>query len=352
MPQRTEQEIIRNWKYMNPPLVSIRCLTYNHEPYIRDAIEGFLMQETDFPFEVIIHDDASTDRTAEIVREYAEQYPQIIKPIFQDENQYSKGVPISATFVWAKMQGKYVASCEGDDYWINAEKLQKQVQFLEENPSFIACYHNCLVVDKKNRTSEFKYPECKANIYTFDHYLNGILPGHTATSVFRNFMKNEMFDLSLVKEIKPPLFGDRILIFLFVSHGKIFCFQQAMSVYRYITDEGGSFSARMNRMGKNERNIILKKHIQLLSQMREYTYKFISNSMAIQTIEMLYVSSLLKFFLKDRTMSTFEDLRIGFLQSKHKLKVILFCCKSIIKFAISKAVALPKLFMRKKTFYE
>lgn len=102
---------------MIKPLVSICCLTFNHEPYIRECLDGFLMQKTNFPFEVLIHDDASTDHTADIIREYEVQYPNIIKPIYQNENQYSKGVRVTWTFQFPRAKGKYIAMCEGDDYW-------------------------------------------------------------------------------------------------------------------------------------------------------------------------------------------------------------------------------------------
>ena len=147
MTQRTEQEIMKNWKYMEPPLVSVCCITYNHESYIRDAVEGFLMQETDFPFEVIIHDDASTDNTAQIVREYAERYPQIIKPIYQTENQVSKGVRISSTFVWPKARGEYIALCEGDDYWTDARKLQIQIEEMAKHPECDMSFHPAVMID-------------------------------------------------------------------------------------------------------------------------------------------------------------------------------------------------------------
>ena len=118
---------------MEAPLVSIGCITYNHAPYIRQCLEGFLMQKTTFPFEIIINDDCSTDGTTEIVKEYADKYPDLIIPIFHEENQYQKGVRgIYAKFVYPKVRGKYIALCEGDDYWIDPLKLQKQVDFLEE----------------------------------------------------------------------------------------------------------------------------------------------------------------------------------------------------------------------------
>ena len=116
--------------------VSICCLAYNHEHFIRQCLDGFLMQKTNFAFEVLIHDDASTDATAEIISEYQEKYPTIVKPILQKENQYSKGVSGTFTHNFPRALGKYIAICEGDDYWIDPNKLSSQVDFLESNPEF------------------------------------------------------------------------------------------------------------------------------------------------------------------------------------------------------------------------
>ena len=121
------------------PLVSIRCLVYNHEPYLRQCLEGFVMQKTNFPFEAIVHDDASTDGSAAIIREYAEKYPDIIKPIYETENQYSKRDGSIRRIMDEHMRGKYIAMCEGDDYWIDPQKLQKQVELLEANPNVSLC---------------------------------------------------------------------------------------------------------------------------------------------------------------------------------------------------------------------
>lgn len=125
----------------NDIIVSISCITYNHEPYIRECLDGFMLQKTTFPIEILIHDDASTDGTAEIIREYEAKYPKIIKPIYQTENQYSKGISISATFNWPRAKGKYIAMCEGDDYWTDPLKLQKQVDALEKNFNINICSH-------------------------------------------------------------------------------------------------------------------------------------------------------------------------------------------------------------------
>lgn len=112
-------------------MVSIKCLVYNHEKFIRETLEGFIMQKTNFRFEAIVHDDASTDNTANIIREYAEKYPGIIKPIYEIENQYSKKDSSLSRIINEACTGKYIAMCEGDDYWTDPYKLQKQVDFLE-----------------------------------------------------------------------------------------------------------------------------------------------------------------------------------------------------------------------------
>ena len=121
------------------PLVSIYCLTYNHEKYIRDCLDGLLMQKTDFPFEIIVHDDASTDGTQSIIREYETAHPQVIHTICQKENQRQKKVPMVKNFIFPKVRGKYVAICEGDDYWTDAAKLQTQVELLEKHPECHFC---------------------------------------------------------------------------------------------------------------------------------------------------------------------------------------------------------------------
>lgn len=124
------------------PLVSIRCLVYNHEPYLKQCLDGFVMQQTTFPFEAIVHDDASTDGSAAIIREYAEKYPHIIKPIYETENQYRKHDGSLTRIMDEAMHpgSKYVAMCEGDDYWTDPLKLQKQVDVME-NDSEIGLVH-------------------------------------------------------------------------------------------------------------------------------------------------------------------------------------------------------------------
>ena len=129
-------------------MVSIECITYNHEKFIKKALDSFLMQKTNFNYEIIIHDDASTDRTAEIIKEYELKYPNIIKPIYQKENQYSQGKKISS-IIQNKLKGKYVAICEGDDYWTDPYKLQKQVDYMESHPKCGMCFHTVELLDEQ-----------------------------------------------------------------------------------------------------------------------------------------------------------------------------------------------------------
>lgn len=126
---------------MGNPLVSIACITYNHASFIRQCLDGFIMQQVDFEFEIVIHDDASTDGTRDIILEYCAKYPHLFRPILQEENKYKDGKGIYARFVFPECRGKYIAMCEGDDYWTDSLKLQKQVDYLRSNSDYVMCSH-------------------------------------------------------------------------------------------------------------------------------------------------------------------------------------------------------------------
>ena len=136
---------------MNTPLVSICCITYNHAQFIRKCLDGFLMQQTDFPIEILIHDDCSTDGTTEIIREYEAKYPELIFPLYEEENQYQQGKAAEIDFYnYRRARGKYIAYCEGDDYWTDPLKLQKQVDFMESHPEYSVCFHGFEEYDVRN----------------------------------------------------------------------------------------------------------------------------------------------------------------------------------------------------------
>jgi len=148
---RNEKEIMLKWeKDNNKPIVSILCPVYNHEKYIIETLESILMQETKFAFEVLVHDDASTDRTSTIIRNYEIKYPNIIKPTFQSKNQLSIGIKPLWNHLLPKVKSKYIALCDGDDYWTDPYKLQKQVDFLETNEEYTLCASRFMHIDENS----------------------------------------------------------------------------------------------------------------------------------------------------------------------------------------------------------
>ena len=233
----TQEKVMQNWNG-EIPLVSVCCITYNHEPYIAQVLDGFLMQKTSFPFEVLVHDDASTDRTADIIREYEKNFPKIIKPIYQKENQYSKGNrAILASFVYLRAKGKYIALCEGDDYWIDENKLQMQVDFLENNPEYGMCYTKANVYIQKEQN--FRNGTVGA---AFDSFDDLVLKGNrvpTLTTVYRR----DLLD-SYWQEVQPGtrgwLMGDYPMWLYFSHESKVAFLDKVTAVYRVLEESASN----------------------------------------------------------------------------------------------------------------
>ena len=245
---RSEEEIMKTWKTLDPPLVSVVCITYNHEPYIRDAIEGFLRQETDFPFEIIIHDDASTDKTADIVREYEARYPRLIKGIYQKENQHSKGKKASAIAL-LEARGKYIAYCEGDDFWIDPLKLQKQANFLEEHPDYGLVFTDTnRYYENTGHTIESYDKTLKRKIPTgdvLDMLLNGRNPYVTCSSFFRSCYIDEY--VHIIQKLKARM-GDKILWLIIAGKSKVGYIEDCTSVYRVRNNSASKFDTLEEHM--------------------------------------------------------------------------------------------------------
>lgn len=205
-------------------VVSVACITYNHAPYIRQCLEGFLLQKTNFPIEIIVHDDASTDGTDDIIREYALKYPELFKVILQEENQYSKGVDV-LSLVFERSAGKYIAFCEGDDYWTDPLKLQKQVDFLENNPDYVMCSHNYsfLFMNEMKRVS---YVETIGRDYSLESLTKGEWLYQPLTLMFRSQTLWESEILRYTSII------DNILLYNLLKRGGGYCMPDDMGVYR------------------------------------------------------------------------------------------------------------------------
>lgn len=216
----------------NELIVTIRCLAYNHEPYIRQCLDGFVMQKTNFKFEAIVHDDASTDGTAAIILEYAEKYPDIIKPIIETENQYSKQDGSLHRIMNAHMHGKYIAICEGDDYWTDPYKLQKQVDFLEANPDCSFCCSG--FVHKRQGESDVLEVLSREDKPFFKFELNDFLTENWFTMPLTTMYRKREF-LEEIKDFLPKYkyYRDVHMYYHLLLIGKGFYISECMGCYRY-----------------------------------------------------------------------------------------------------------------------
>lgn len=216
------------------PLLTIRCIVYNHEAYIRDCLEGFVMQETTFPFEVIVHDDASTDNSATIIREYAEKYQHIIKPIIQTENQYQKpghghmNVDINNAMAESS---RYLAFCEGDDYWIDPTKIQQQVEWFEAHPDYTMVWHDSYILDYRDG-SKTTFNRSKKNTTIG---LKEIIMGGGGFCPSPSLMVRKELYLNRPKEVTEQFVGDYPNQIYFALMGKTYYIAKPMSVYRSYT---------------------------------------------------------------------------------------------------------------------
>lgn len=243
-------------------MVSICCLTYKHEEYVREALDGFLSQQTDFDYEILIHDDASTDCTRDIIEEYCMQYPEKIFPVYQEVNQYSLlGPGMNPRFNFARARGKYLAICEGDDYWIDKNKLQKQVDFLEANNEYNICFHNVKVIYENSTKSTHLFHE---NSLKQEFTLADIVKGNfinTCSVMYRNISSN------VPDYISKSSAGDWILNVHFATDGRIGYLDDVMSVYRI--HDGGVFQHHKNWSFErhiHHRNLVLVSRYEMLKQ--------------------------------------------------------------------------------------
>jgi len=240
--ERSEADVIRNWHGdAASPVVSVCCIAYNHQDYIANALDSLLAQETNFPFEVLIHDDASTDNTTEVIRHYAETYPRIIRTILQEENQYSQKPIISPRFLFPLVRGEYVAICEGDDYWCSANKLMIQYQALQRSPDVNLSFHPVFKLDdnagRKNVVGRFSENETRLDSATIILGGGGFCP--TASIMFRSSIIPDI--ISCVEN--APVSDKFLQIVASLGGGALFL-PQTMAVYR--AGHEGAWTRRIN----------------------------------------------------------------------------------------------------------
>ncbi len=235
--------------------VSVLCLAYNHEKYIRETLDGFVNQKTNFKFEVLIHDDASTDHTASIIAEYAQKYPDLIRPIYQTENQFSKGVKIQSTYNYPRAKGKYFAWCEGDDYWSDETKLQRQYDAMEAHPECYLCVHSVQCINEDGSLNKKIIPEKSLGfehegVLCDDDVANAIwltgkgCPLHTSSFFVRREVCFDLMNNSY--KFDKYMNGDAVIVRISLKKGHIYYISKVMSHYRLFSIM--SYSSRKKEM--------------------------------------------------------------------------------------------------------
>lgn len=224
----------------NEIILSIYVPVYNHQDYIVRALDGILMQKTKYRYDVWVGEDCSTDNTREILKAYEKEHPGKLNILYREHNMHSSEIR-NTDELKTHCKGKYIICLEGDDFWTDENKLEKQIDFLENHPEYVAVAHNCTVVGRDSQPNGESYPECKDEEYTLEHFANNILPGQMTTVMFRNCYDKEIFDTSLVRTRLH--IGDRCLYFSLITNGRIFCMQESMSAYRFVTEGGSSHAA-------------------------------------------------------------------------------------------------------------
>lgn len=245
--------------------VTVWCLAYNHEKYIRSALEGFVKQKTNFRYEVIVHDDASTDNTAKIIREYEEKYPDIIKPIYQEMNQFQLGVNKMRNFLLPNAKGKFIAYCEGDDFWTDEYKLQKQYDVMNKCEEIALCVHKVEYLNEDNSYTGRYAPSDACDIhrdilFTPEEmvclmYRKDTYPFHTSSYMVRKDVLCE----ECYQQLKKYFNGDACILHSAILCGQIYYIDEIMSCRRLLTI--GNYNNRLKKMSNEERNLIRIKSI-------------------------------------------------------------------------------------------
>lgn len=312
---------------MGKIMLSIVVPTYNHEKYIIQALESIRMQKTKYSYEVLIGEDCSTDNTRAILKEYEKEHPGFATFFYRAHNMNNEKIR-NARDLRERCGGKYIVILEGDDYWIDEYKIEKQIDFLESHPDYIAVSHKCEVIDENNNPKDEKFPSCKEDNYTLNHYASEIMPGQTTTVMFRNILKMKNIDLSFYNENIQP--GDRRLFFTLVSYGKIYCMPDIMSAYRHVTSGGSSFSATSKY--SFERNLLWYK------KQLEYSYT-INNKESIRVAEMMFVAEVRKIMFRKLITINRALKELSFVKNRNRA-LLLIVKRDFNRFLLKKEIVI------------
>lgn len=298
--------------------VAVWCITYNQKDFIKDALNGFVMQKTNFPFVVIVHDDKSTDGTTDIILEYAQKYPEIIIPVIETENQWSKGGLKHIVNIMNSHYriGKYIAFCEGDDYWTSPDKLQTQIDFLESHPEYSMCFHSA---KKKYECNSIAWINCEhiedKDYDATDLFVNWTVP--TASVVCR---KEAMEFYANIKGAERIQNYDIFIILSCAMTGKIRGISKQMSVYR-IQGEGLTYNQKALikcKMNNPEHFMCLKENFPIVNS--KPVDETISKTLFERAMIQVNINKCLKDLILSIQYSPATSIKIAISNIAHKIK--------------------------------
>ena len=305
-------------------MLTVGMLTYNQKKYVRRALDGIIEQKTTFKFNVVIGDDCSMDGTQDVLIEYKNKYPEMFHLILREQNI---GVMKNNFDIKRYANGKYFASIEGDDYWTDPYKLQKQVDFLENNKEYIACSHKCIFVDSDNnpiKNIAINGYYFNDRVYEIKDFERGFLPGQTATMVYRNIYLDTERDYSVLYKASPKI-GDKTVILLLLSYGKIYNMDEVMSCYRYIIQENGNNVSSLY-IGNNNRDELFE----YLCYLEKYSDEVLKMPLNMDYKKKQYFIAAITVYMKNKTNRNRQVVKNILRASKHpisyrflKLRVIL-----------------------------
>lgn len=317
--------------------VTVICKTYNQDLYISKCLESLVSQKTNFNYEIIVHDDASTDSTADIVREYEKKYPNLIKAIYQTENQYSQRINSTLKYIFPMAKGEYIAHCEGDDFWVDHYKLQKQFDFMEANPEYVLCGHAAYYASENGNLlkNDFFRAYNNSGEVPIEELLNGWKMA--TNSLFYRFSARGADDIPFKGDCPN---GDFALMIHMALKGKIYYIDELMSAYRVSSVGSLNWIWRSDFCKYKESRI---KFIEMLDRIDQYTgyeyHQLLSQKIDEEFFNMyvyigdiknarrytqkyhdLSISCKLKLILKSLSPKFYMFIRSQFLKIKLQLK--------------------------------
>lgn len=298
---------------VNDIVVSIVCEVYNHEAYLQKCLDGFVMQKTNFKFEVLIHDDASTDGSVEIIKRYVSCYPGLFKPILQRENQYSQGISVWQKFQFSRACGKYIALCEGDDYWTDPQKLQKQVEVLDSHLDCTMVFGRVLYFSQRRNAFVFnkQYKGGTGYVDSRDVILKGGLFVPTCSIMFRRELVHALYEKSYVCACHV---GDYPLQIFCAITGHVYFLDDVMSVYRVENS-----SSWLGRQKKEDMEWRLKGLESELDMLKGFSNDYPKYGVILKRRINYAINSLYRPENIPQYIRTFEKVRIRYADCRTKL---------------------------------